>query len=189
MWMIFHKPSPVGMLTLSSDGTALTGLWLDGQKYFGVGLSDTVKENDLPVFEQASAWLDAYFAKAPLPALPPLAPQGSPFRQAVWRLLLEIPYGTVTTYGALARTLRGQGISAAAQAVGGAVGHNSMSAQAVGGAVGHNPISILIPCHRVVGSDGSLTGYAGGVANKQFLLELEGVDMTGMYVPTRGTAL
>ena len=173
--MIFHKPSPVGMLTLSSDGAALTGLWLDGQKYFGVGLSDTVKENDLPVFEQASAWLDAYFAKAPLPALPPLAPQGSPFRQAVWRLLLEIPYGTVTTYGALARTLRGQGISAAAQAV--------------GGAVGHNPISILIPCHRVVGSDGSLTGYAGGVANKQFLLELEGVDMTGLYVPTRGTAL
>ena len=169
MWMIFHKPSPVGMLTLSSDGTALTGLWLDGQKYFGAGLPNAVKENDLPVFEQASAWLDAYFAKAPLPALPPLAPQGSPFRQAVWRLLLEIPYGTVTTYGALARTLRGQGISAAAQAV--------------GGAVGHNPISILIPCHRVVGSDGSLTGYAGGVANKQFLLELEGVDMTGLYVP------
>ena len=138
MWMIFHKPSPVGMLTLSSDGTALTGLWLDGQKYFGAGLPNAVKENDLPVFEQASAWLDAYFAKAPLPALPPLAPQGSPFRQAVWRLLLEIPYGTVTTYGALARTLRGQGISAAAQAV--------------GGAVGHNPISILIPCHRPAGS-------------------------------------
>ena len=175
MWMIFHKPSPVGMLTLSSDGTALTGLWLEGQKYFGAGLPDAVKETDLPVFEQASAWLDAYFAKAPLPALPPLAPQGSPFRQAVWRLLLEIPYGTVTTYGALARTLRDRGISAAAQAV--------------GGAVGHNPISILIPCHRVVGSDGSLTGYAGGVANKQFLLELEGVDMTGLYVPTRGTAL
>ena len=150
MWMIFHKPSPVGMLTLSSDGTALTGLWLDGQKYFGAGLPNAVKENDLPVFEQASAWLDAYFAKAPLPALPPLAPQGSPFRQAVWRLLLEIPYGTldIECYG-----------------------------------------SILIPCHRVVGSDGSLTGYAGGVANKQFLLELEGVDMTGLYVPTRGTAL
>ena len=103
MWMIFHKPSPVGMLTLSSDGAALTGLWLDGQKYFGAGLPNAVKENDLPVFEQASAWLDAYFAKAPLPALPPLAPQGSPFRQAVWRLLLEIPYGTVTTYGAQAR--------------------------------------------------------------------------------------
>ena len=111
MWMIFHKPSPVGMLTLSSDGAALTGLWLDGQKYFGVGLSDTVKENDLPVFEQASAWLDAYFAKAPLPALPPLAPQGSPFRQAVWRLLLAlekfeppivtIDMGTATTIGVI----------------------------------------------------------------------------------------
>ena len=126
-------------------------------------------------FREAEAWLKAYFAKAPLPALPPLAPQGSSFRQAVWQLLLEIPYGTVTTYGALAQKLRDRGISAAAQAV--------------GGAVGHNPISILIPCHRVVGSDGSLTGYAGGVAKKQLLLELEGVDMAGLYVPTRGTAL
>lgn len=168
-------PSPVGVLTLASDGTALTGLWLEGQKYFGAGLPDTVQEQDLSVFREAEAWLGAYFAKAPLPALPPLAPQGSPFRQAVWQLLLEIPYGTVTTYGALAQKLRDQGISAAAQAV--------------GGAVGHNPISILIPCHRCVGSGGSLTGYAGGVEKKRFLLELEGTDMTGLYVPTRGTAL
>ena len=175
MWMIFHKPSPVGMLTLSSDGTALTGLWLDGQKYFGAGLPNAVKENDLPVFEQVSAWLDAYFAKQPLPDLPPLAPRGSDFRQVVWRLLLEIPYGQVTTYGALAQILRDRGISAAAQAV--------------GGAVGHNPISILIPCHRVVGADGSLTGYAGGVEKKRFLLALEGVDMTNLYMPKRGTAL
>ena len=168
--------SPLGTIFLAADNGALAGLWLEGQKYFAATLDEAaVERDDLPVFRQTAAWLDAYFAKAPLPALPPLAPQGSPFRQAVWRLLLEIPYGTVTTYGALARTLRGQGISAAAQAV--------------GGAVGHNPISILIPCHRVVGSDGSLTGYAGGVANKQFLLELEGVDMTGLYVPTRGTAL
>ena len=168
--------SPLGTIFLAADNGALAGLWLEGQKYFAATLDEAaVERDDLPVFRQAAAWLDAYFAKAPLPALPPLAPQGSPFRQAVWRLLLEIPYGTVTTYGALARTLRGQGISAAAQAL--------------GGAVGHNPISILIPCHRVVGSDGSLTGYAGGVANKQFLLELEGVDMTGLYVPTRGTAL
>ena len=167
--------SPVGPLTVAGDGLRLTGLWLDGQKYFGVGLSDTVKENDLPVFEQASAWLDAYFAKQPLPDLPPLAPRGSDFRQAVWRLLLEIPYGQVTTYGALAQILRDRGISAAAQAV--------------GGAVGHNPISILIPCHRVVGADGSLTGYAGGVEKKRFLLALEGVDMTNLYMPKRGTAL
>ena len=169
-------PSPVGTLTLASDGEALTGLWLEGQKYFGAGLPDTaVRAAELPVFQAAEAWLAAYFSRSPLPALPPLAPRGTPFRQAVWQLLREIPYGTVTTYGALAQTLRDRGVSAAAQAV--------------GGAVGHNPISILIPCHRCVGSGGSLTGYAGGVARKRFLLELEGADMTGLYVPKRGTAL
>ena len=169
-------PSPVGTLTLASDGEALTGLWLEGQKYFGAGLPDTaVRAAELPVFQAAEAWLAAYFSKSPLPALPPLAPRGTPFRQGVWQLLREIPYGTVTTYGALAQKLRDRGVSAAAQAV--------------GGAVGHNPISILIPCHRCVGSGGSLTGYAGGVARKRFLLELEGADMTGLYVPKRGTAL
>ena len=169
-------PSPVGTLTLASDGEALTGLWLEGQKYFGAGLPDTaVRAAELPVFQAAEAWLAAYFSRSPLPALPPLAPRGTPFRQAVWQLLREIPYGTVTTYGALAQTLRDRGVSAAAQAV--------------GGAVGRNPISILIPCHRCVGSGGSLTGYAGGVARKRFLLELEGADMTGLYVPARGTAL
>ena len=169
-------PSPVGTLTLASDGEALTGLWLEGQKYFGAGLPDTaVRAAELPVFQAAEAWLAAYFSRSPLPALPPLAPRGTPFRQAVWQLLREIPYGTVTTYGALAQTLRDRGVSAAARAV--------------GGAVGHNPISILIPCHRCVGSGGSLTGYAGGVARKRFLLELEGADMTGLYVPKRGTAL
>ena len=169
-------PSPMGTLTLASDGEALTGLWLEGQKYFGAGLPDTaVRAAELPVFQAAEAWLAAYFSRSPLPALPPLAPRGTPFRQAVWQLLREIPYGTVTTYGALAQTLRDRGISAAAQAV--------------GGAVGRNPISILIPCHRCVGSGGSLTGYAGGVARKRFLLELEGADMTGLYVPARGTAL
>ena len=168
-------PSPVGRLTLASDGESLIGLWLEGQKYFGAGLPDTVQEKDLSVFWEAEAWLKAYFAKAPLPALPPLAPQGSSFRQAVWQLLREIPYGTVTTYGALTRAMREQGVPA--------------SPQAVGGAVGHNPISILIPCHRCVGSDGSLTGYAGGVEKKKFLLELEGADLAGLYIPTRGTAL
>ena len=169
-------PSPLGPLTLASDGAAITGLWLAGQKYFASTLDiHASPAPDLPVFGQAAAWLAAYFTGAPLPAMPPLAPSGSPFRQAVWALLRKIPYGATTTYGALAQALRARGIAAAPQAV--------------GGAVGHNPISILIPCHRVVGSDGSLTGYAGGVANKQFLLELEGVDMTGLYVPTRGTAL
>ena len=168
--------SPLGTIFLAADNGALAGLWLEGQKYFAATLDEAaVERDDLPVFRQAAAWLDAYFAKAPLPALPPLAPQGSPFRQAVWKLLLEIPRGQTTTYGALAQKLRNQGISAAPQAV--------------GGAVGHNPISILIPCHRVVGAGGSLTGYAGGIAAKQQLLELEGVDLTGFFVPKKGTAL
>ena len=169
-------PSPVGLLTLASDGQALTGLWLDGQKYFTAGLEPEAENRpDLPVFRQTSQWLEAYFKKAPLPVLPPLAPKGSPFRQAVWKLLLEIPYGETITYGALAQALRDRGVSAAAQAV--------------GGAVGHNPISILIPCHRCVGSDGSLTGYAGGVEKKRALLELEGADLTGLNLPKKGTAL
>ena len=162
--------SPLGTIFLAADNGALAGLWLEGQKYFAATLDEAaVERDDLPVFRQAAAWLDAYFAKQPLPDLPPLAPRGSDFRQ------LEIPYGQVTTYGALAQILRDRGISAAAQAV--------------GGAVGHNPISILIPCHRVVGADGSLTGYAGGVEKKRFLLALEGVDMTNLYMPKRGTAL
>ena len=162
--------SPLGTIFLAADNGALAGLWLEGQKYFAATLDEAaVERDDLPVFRQAAAWLDAYFAKQPLPDLPPLAPRGSDFRQVVWRLLLEIPYGQ------LAQILRDRGISAAAQAV--------------GGAVGHNPISILIPCHRVVGADGSLTGYAGGVEKKRFLLALEGVDMTNLYMPKRGTAL
>ena len=153
--------SPVRNLLLASDGQALTGLWLEGQKYFAATLeNDIVEQADLPVFRQTAAWLDAYFKKDPLPALPPLAPKGSTFRQAVWELLLQIPYGQTTTYGELTSRLRESGVSAAPQAV--------------GGAVGHNPISILIPCHRVLGADGSMTGYAGGVEKKQFLLELEG---------------
>lgn len=135
---ITRLSSPVGVLLLASDEIALTGLWMEGQKYFAATLSkDAVEQPDLPVFRQTAQWLSAYFDGAPLPAVPPLAPQGSAFRQAVWNQLRKIPYGQVTTYGVLARTLREQGISAAPQAV--------------GGAVGHNPISILIPCHRVVG--------------------------------------
>lgn len=167
--------SPVGQLHLASDGEALTGLWLEGQKYFAATLGlDTEIRDGLPVFRQAAAWLDAYFAGEVPPALPPLAPKGSPFRQAVWKLLLEIPQGQTTTYGALAQRLREQGVFAAPQAV--------------GGAVGHNPISILIPCHRVVGTDGSLTGYAGGIAVKRNLLKLEGVDVTELSVSKKGTA-
>ena len=163
--------SPVGNLLLASDGQALTGLWLEGQKYFTASLgSDTAEQPELPVFRQTAEWLNAYFERSPLPALPPLAPQGSVFRQAVWKLLQEIPYGQTTTYGELARRLLENGIPAAPQAV--------------GGAVGHNPISILIPCHRVLGADGSLTGYAGGIAAKRCLLQLEGVDTTGLSSPS-----
>lgn len=165
--------SPVGGILLSSDGLALTGLWLKGQKYFAATLDrDTVEQPDLPVFRQTAVWLDAYFTKSPLPALPPLAPKGSSFRQAVWKLLLEIPHGKTTTYGELTRKLRESGIPAAPQAV--------------GGAVGHNPISILIPCHRVLGADGSLTGYAGGVEKKRFLLQLESPANSGYPCPCCG---
>lgn len=170
MTYLMKHPSPVGLLYLASDGDAITGLWIEGQTYFASTLEpSTVERPDVPVFRQASNWLDTYFNGEIPPALPPLAPCGSAFRQAVWRLLLEIPRGQTTTYGALAQKLREQGLSA--------------SAQAVGGAVGHNPISILIPCHRVVGSGGSLTGYAGGLAAKQYLLKLEGADMKKLSVP------
>ena len=169
-------PSPIGQITLASDGQAITGLWLAGQKYYAVTLdAGAVQAPERPEFRQAIDWLDAYFSGQVPPALPPLAPKGSLFRQAVWRLLLEIPRGQTTTYGILAQKLRDQGLSA--------------SAQAVGGAVGHNPISILIPCHRVVGAKGSLTGYAGGIMVKRRLLELEGVDVGKLHLSRTDTAL
>jgi len=169
-------PSPIGQITLASDGQAITGLWLVGQKYYAATLdADAFQATKRPEFRQAADRLDTYFSGQLPPALPPLAPEGSIFRRAVWRLLLEIPRGQTTTYGALSQRLRAQGLSA--------------SAQAVGGAVGHNPISILIPCHRVVGANGSLTGYAGGIMVKRHLLELEGVDVGKLHLPRTGTAL
>lgn len=168
--------SPLGAITLASDGKALTGLWFDGQKYFGSTLPVETKQGDCPVFAQAKRWLDSYFAGEKPDFTPPLHWMTTPFRRAVWEILLTVPYGCTTTYGQIAAQL--------ADRMG-----KPQSAQAVGGAVGHNPISILIPCHRVVGADGSLTGYAGGVEKKRFLLALEGVDMTNLYMPKRGTAL
>ena len=172
-------PSPLGMLSLGSDGEHLIGLWLEGQKYFGGAVREALEERDgLPVFDAARDWLARYFAgEKPMPSELPLCPIGGEFRQRVWRLLCQIPYGETTTYGALARALAAQ------------MGRPSMSSQAVGGAVGHNPISIIIPCHRVVGSGGSLTGYAGGIAAKLRLLEHEGVELSRLSVPKRGTAL
>lgn len=171
--------SPVGRLMLTSEGENLTGLWMDGQKYFGATVGDQLADGEaVPALRQTAEWLDRYFAgKKPAVSELPLAPRGGDFRQAVWQILCEIPYGSLTTYGEIARTL------AARQ------GKKSLSAQAVGGAVGHNPISIIIPCHRVVGSTGSLTGYAGGLEKKISLLRLEGVDVERLKIPTRGTAL
>jgi len=171
--------SPVGVLTLASDGVNLTGLWMAGQRYFAATLTGQRENRDgLPVLLAAKVWLERYFAgEKPSAAELPLALRGSPFRQTVWQLLREIPYGEVTTYGALAQEAASR------------LGRETMSAQAVGGAVGHNPISIIIPCHRVVGKDGSLTGYAGGLAVKTALLRLEGVDMSTLFEPTLGSAL
>ena len=174
MYQITVVSSPIGELTLASDGTALTGLWLEGQKYFGgtTGQELATGQPDLPVFQAARAWLDRYFAgEKPSSLELPLAPAGTPFQRAVWEKLQAIPCGVVTTYGTLARELGGS------------------SPRAVGSAVGRNPISIIIPCHRVVGADGSLTGYAGGVERKQRLLIHEGVDVSRFSVPKRGSAL
>ncbi|GAB2021855.1 methylated-DNA--[protein]-cysteine S-methyltransferase [Pseudolactococcus yaeyamensis] len=170
--------SPVGLLTLASDGESLIGLWLENQKYFADNFPEEWEANDcLPVFEVTTKWLDRYFSgKQPSLVAIPLAPIGSAFRQAVWRLLQEIPYGQVMTYGEIAEKIAGE------------QGRATMSSQAVGGAVGHNPISIIIPCHRVVGSNGNLTDYAGGITNKVKLLTLEAVDMTSLYVPKHGTS-
>lgn len=157
--------SPIGQLFLAANDQTLTGLWLENQKYFGASANEPwIRDDSLPVFSLCINWLDAYFGGEKPDARDFLQlPPGSPFRQEVWKLLLEIPYGQVVTYKALARKV------AAIQK------RPHMSSQAVGGAVAHNPISILIPCHRVIGSDGSLTGYAGGLERKKWLLSHEGI--------------
>lgn len=172
-----HYESPLGGILLAADETGLTGLWFDGEKYYADNLAAEHEARDTQALGAAKRWLDVYFAGKGPDFLPPLHPIGSAFRQEVWQLLLEIPYGQTTTYGALARRLAERR------------GLRHMSAQAVGGAVGHNEISILIPCHRVVGTSGSLTGYAGGIDKKLSLLRLEQVDLSGFFVPTKGTAL
>ena len=171
-----HYDSPLGGILLAADAVGLTGLWFDGQKYFARGLSSEQEKRELPVLLEAKRWLDIYFTGKEPDFLPPLHPNGSAFRRSVWEILLQIPYGRTTTYGEIARLLSEKR------------GLTRMSAQAVGGAVGHNEISIIIPCHRVVGTNGSLTGYAGGIDKKVKLLELEHADMTGFFVPKKGTA-
>ncbi len=179
MYYSTNYTSPLGIITLASDGENLIGLWMEGQKYHGGTVQEEMTQNnDLPVFAAVKDWLDRYFngGKPAISELP-LAPIGSEFRQSVWKILCDIPYGECITYGDIAKKIAVQ------------MNKPGMSGQAVGGAVGHNPISIIIPCHRVVGSNGSLTGYAGGISKKIKLLEHEGADISAFSVPKKGTAL
>lgn len=177
MFYIQHYDSPLGGILLAADEIGLTGLWFDGEKYFADNLPDEHIERETPILKEAKRWLDIYFTGREPDFMPPLHPIGSAFRQSVWEILLQIPYGQTVTYGEIARQLADKhGIA-------------KMSAQAVGGAVGHNEISVIIPCHRVVGTSGSLTGYAGGVDKKAALLKLERADMSNFFIPKKGTAL
>lgn len=173
----YHYSSSLGGITLSSNGAELTGLWFDGQKYFGDTLGEKCEEKNLPIFEETARWLDIYFSGKSPDFTPPLSMETTPFRKAVWEIMLTIPYGKTMTYGEIANRIAKQ------------EGLPKMSAQAVGGAVGHNSISLIIPCHRVVGTNGSLTGYSGGIDKKVKLLTLEKVDMSEFFVPKKGTAL
>lgn len=163
MEYVHHYASPLGGITIAGTENAITGLWFDNQKYFGSTLSPSCEEKNLPVFKQADLWLDIYFSGKAPDFTPTIFFNATDFRRAIWEVLLKIPYGKTMTYKEIASEIARQ--------------RNvpKMSAQAVGNAVGHNPISLIIPCHRVVGADGSLTGYAGGIDKKAKLLELEKV--------------
>lgn len=161
MQFIHRYHSPLGNILLAADDVGLTGLWFDGQKYYAGNLAAEHEEQNTPVFEQAKEWLDIYFTGREPQFMPPIHMTGTPFQLAVWEILRRIPYGKTTTYREIAKEIARQR------------GLPHMSAQAVGGAVGHNAISIIIPCHRVVGTNGSLTGYAGGIDKKVKLLTLE----------------
>lgn len=174
LYIAWYK-SPLGKILLASDGENLVGLWLEGQKYFFKGFGDhiTIKD-DLEIFVKTKKWLDMYFSKEKTQIKDlKLAPKGSNFRKNVWKILCDIPYGKTTTYGDIANKIAK------------IMNKDKMSAQAIGNAVGHNPISIIIPCHRVVGKDGNLTGYAGGIDKKIELLKLEGIDMKQFFVPKK----
>ena len=173
----YEYNSPLGAITLACDGEHITGLWFNGQRHFGNILPRETEQKSMPLFRDAKRWLDIYFSGREPDFLPPLRYDSTPFRKAVCDIMLTIPYGKTITYGEIAEIIAKQ------------KGIEKMSAQAVGGAVGHNPISLLIPCHRVVGTNGSLTGYGGGIERKVKLLELEHTDMSGLFVPKKGTAL
>lgn len=177
MQYISHYRSPLGDILLAADQNCLTGLWFEGQKYFALHLDKEREEKEIPVFEKTKEWLDIYFSGKEPDFTVPLRFIGTDFQKEVWKILCSIPYGQTMTYGEIAGKLAEKR------------GKKSMSAQAVGGAVGHNRISILVPCHRVVGSNGSLTGYAGGIEKKVKLLTLEKADMKSFFLPKKGTAL
>ncbi len=161
MDFIYHYRSPLGDMTMASNGTALTGVWFDHQQHYASTVGKDATLRKLPVFEMTEQWLNGYFRGIVPDFTPPLEIRGTTFRRDVWSVIQEIPYGQTTTYKEIASRIAAKH------------GLRSMSAQAVGGAVGHNPLAIIIPCHRVVGSDGSLTGYAGGTTLKSKLLALE----------------
>ena len=185
--------SSVGDVLLAADETGLTGLWFEGEKFYALSLDPEHEERETPIFAITRRWLDIYFSGHEPDFMPPVHMIGFEFRRCVWELLLQIPYGTTVTYGDLARQVaRRRGLRRPRPAPPTAcadIRRRPWAAQAVGGAVGHNEISIIVPCHRVAGTNGSLTGYAGGVDKKRRLLELEGVDMEKFFVPARGTAL
>jgi len=163
MDFVRHFDTPLGPMTAAGDGEALVGLWFDGQRHFARTLGEGWTEASTPALESVGRWLEVYFSGRDPGFTPLLAPRGTPFARAVWQALLEVPYGRVVTYGELAARVAPR------------LEPPRTSARAVGGAVGRNPISLIIPCHRVVGAGGSLTGYAGGLERKARLLALEGV--------------
>ena len=173
MIYVSYYKSPIGNITMASDGERLRGLWFDGQKYFASTVKGETEDKTLPVFEQTKKWLDIYFSGNEPDFTPKLSLNGSEFRKAVWDILLTIPYGSVMTYGEIAKIMAKQ------------CGAAGMSAQAVGGAVGHNPVSIIVPCHRVVGTNGNLTGYAGGIDKKISLFNFEKADMSKIFIPKK----
>ena len=171
---IHHYDSPLGGITAASDGETLTGLWFDGQKYFGSTLGIQRDEKSLPVFEETDRWLDLYFSGKEPDFTPLLSLHSTAFRETVWKLLLSVPYGQMTTYGQIAKLAADR------------LQTGKIAARAVGAAVGRNPISLIIPCHRVIGADGSLTGYAAGIERKLRLLELEKADLSAVRTAKKG---
>ena len=176
-----YETGLIGALTLASDGVAITGCWFNNDRYFGIGVDESAgdieRKDDLPVFDQARDWLDRYFAgEAPDPRELPLGARATEFQMRVREAMLDIPYGKTTTYGAIAERI--------AKETG-----RRQSARAVGGAVGHNPLCLILPCHRVVGANGSLTGFGGGLDMKVKLLEHERAMQSTFFRPKKGTAL